>query len=519
MNFDQIPAELKVLPQWVDWKIVIRDGKPAKMPFTPGMNDGAEAGVPETWRTFEQALASHVKTKRNGIGFEFATDGGIFGIDLDNCLVDDSPELEAAEIMLRFNTYQERSQSKKGIHIIGRGKKPGKKCRKGKIEIYDQERYFIMTGDILPGASPVIKDCQEALDWLYAKLFKTETARECGSPGDSVSTKIGSLDLDPTTPHAVCQESLPDDYILKCCRDSGAADKFAKLWEGSTVLYDGDESRRDMALTNFLARWTKDSAQIDRLFRSSGCMRSKWDERRGEQTYGELTIREALRYIRDEEEARSRLDKRSEGALAQATELVAKERQFLEEILGLDIIHYADGEKRYAVKFKSRPEVETTLEILVNFFQFRILVGKALDFVPPMVKQIRWDERINFWLTHADHVYRSRDESLIGLVAQAIRAAIILDLDKISDEDIEKNPRRVKDHPSIFRGLVVFGMEWVLRELRFAPEKVTLKSAGAICRNLGYESKVFRIEKFRGHLWFQDLEKWKLENSDDKIMP
>lgn len=51
-----------------------------------------------------------------------------------------------------------------------------------------------------------------------------------------------------------------------------------------------------MALCNALAFWTGCNAgQMDRLFRSSGLMREKWDRRQSGSTYGALTIAEAIR--------------------------------------------------------------------------------------------------------------------------------------------------------------------------------------------------------------------------------
>ena len=47
-----------------------------------------------------------------------------------------------------------------------------------------------------------------------------------------------------------------------------------------------------------IAFWTKDPAQIDRIFRLSGLMRGKWDERHSSdgRTYGEMTIAKAIEF-------------------------------------------------------------------------------------------------------------------------------------------------------------------------------------------------------------------------------
>lgn len=66
-------------------------------------------------------------------------------------------------------------------------------------------------------------------------------------------------------------------------------------------MYDGNwqgkynsQSEADQALCNYLAFWTGCNAeQMDRLFRSGGLMRPKWDELHGSVTYGEMTIQRA----------------------------------------------------------------------------------------------------------------------------------------------------------------------------------------------------------------------------------
>jgi putative DNA primase/helicase len=67
------------------------------------------------------------------------------------------------------------------------------------------------------------------------------------------------------------------------------------LWRGS------DEGRpsaseADMALIKQLYYWCKGDQQLmDQCFRASGRMRLKWDQQRGDSTYGEMTIQKVSR--------------------------------------------------------------------------------------------------------------------------------------------------------------------------------------------------------------------------------
>ncbi|MDR1014933.1 MAG: hypothetical protein LBL86_08175 [Coriobacteriales bacterium] len=53
----------------------------------------------------------------------------------------------------------------------------------------------------------------------------------------------------------------------------------------------GSQSEADLALVTRLLYWSGgDMMQADRLFRTSGLMRPKWDERHGAATYGQMTL-------------------------------------------------------------------------------------------------------------------------------------------------------------------------------------------------------------------------------------
>lgn len=93
-------------------------------------------------------------------------------------------------------------------------------------------------------------------------------------------------------------EDLTDERILELAtrsRKSGA--KFTALWDGDWKSHFISQSEADASVICTLAYYTKDAAQLDRLFRGSGLMRDKWDERRGEKAYGQTTIDSALEQV------------------------------------------------------------------------------------------------------------------------------------------------------------------------------------------------------------------------------
>ena len=88
---------------------------------------------------------------------------------------------------------------------------------------------------------------------------------------------------------------LSHEELIERAENARNGDLFRRLQEGDISDYGNDNSRADLALCRILAFWWRgDVARIDRLFRSSGLMREKWDRRAGDADYGMRTIRAAL---------------------------------------------------------------------------------------------------------------------------------------------------------------------------------------------------------------------------------
>ncbi len=152
-----IPGELKDMNQWVAYKTVPgKNGRVEKLPVDPKTGDIAVTTDPSTWGTIQQALIATEQYRLPGIGFVFSKDDPFCGIDLDGC-VDATGKLEAwaQRYVDLFRSYTEISPSGKGLHVIVKGKLPeregksGTGRKKGKFEVYDRERFFTFTGNLL----------------------------------------------------------------------------------------------------------------------------------------------------------------------------------------------------------------------------------------------------------------------------------------------------------------------------------------------------------------------------------
>lgn len=284
----EAPGCLRERTQWVCWKYIQRDGKQTKCPVSPTTGALADSTDSSTWGTFEQALAAYQQSgDLAGVGFVFTPDDPLCGVDLDDCIDPATGQLKpwGQEMVTRLASYTEISPSGGGVKVFLKAVKPGTRCRKayqdGEVEIYDRDRFFTLTGCRLPEAPADVEDRQEALVAVYHEVFGEDGA--CPSPPFPPSSSGNG------------HVHLADDEIIRLAsRQRRSGEKFATLWAGRWNDHFNSPSEADSSVVFTLAFYTKDSAQIDRLFRQSGLMRAKWDEQHGDQTYGEMTVTKAL---------------------------------------------------------------------------------------------------------------------------------------------------------------------------------------------------------------------------------
>ena len=263
-KIENIPEELKKVPQWV---CAVGSDKVPKNPHTGG---NAMANNPDTWGTFEEAVEACQKYNFDYLGFEFAN--GYFGVDLDHCL-DDLDFCD--EFVETLQSYAELSKSGNGIHIICKGELPQGARRKGNIEMYSKGRYFICTGNMYNEKYKDIKDCTETIKVLHSKYLPSSV------PKTDIK-KQAVVDLE-------------DFEVIDRARHCKSGALFNMLYSGQWEGLYPSQSEADLVLCNHLAFWTgRNEVQMDRIFRSSGLMREKWDKRRGTDTYGAITIGKAI---------------------------------------------------------------------------------------------------------------------------------------------------------------------------------------------------------------------------------
>lgn len=252
MSWNYIPEEMKKYPQWVG-------AGENKIPINPNNGKRASVNEPSTWGTFEQACACGAPH----IGFVFTEKDPFVFIDLDTGK-DPSLKFLHTEIVTKAASYTETSISGTGSHIVAKGtlEVDGMRADDKGLEVYATGRFMLMTGWQYYGDG--IENSQPLLDYLSTLIQKERFVIE---------------DL-------VSEESvLSDEEVWEMAANAENGEKFMALYSGQWQHYDeyqNDHSRADLALATFLDFYTKDVAQVIRLFKFSKLYRPEKGRRNGD---------------------------------------------------------------------------------------------------------------------------------------------------------------------------------------------------------------------------------------------
>lgn len=284
VNFVNIPDALKQSASFCVWKLEKRSGRLTKVSYDPRTRQMAKTNEPDTFTDFKTAMKAYAIGGWDDIGYRVSE--GIGAIDIDHCIREDGSLNDVAAFILGiFSTaYFERSPSGTGlrgffklspdfaydktVYYINN--------RKHGLEVYlpgTTNRFVTVTGDMFR-AGTVERD-DDALRSLLDTFMKR-------------STRVSAKTIEASS-------YLDDDGVIAHAMASESGDKFKALYEGNWEEGYDSQSDADMAFVSMLCFWCGNvEKQIDRIFRSSGLMRDKWDRKTGDATYGQITIRNAI---------------------------------------------------------------------------------------------------------------------------------------------------------------------------------------------------------------------------------
>jgi len=218
MSYDNLPAALCALPQWVLFD------RSNKVPYYIDKTRKASPTDVATWSTYADAVAC----VDDGFGLGFVFKRGFTGIDIDKCFVDGVLTDRARDLVAMFDSYTELSPSGNGLHIICEGMLPGARgVRKDGVEMYSRQRYFTMTGDVFDGRKE-IHNRQAEISQLYHSM---------NTPKPEISKNPGFTERIEKTP-------IRSDFDDRAHAWIGSNEYVKKVWEKEIAL----ESQSDYDL-------------------------------------------------------------------------------------------------------------------------------------------------------------------------------------------------------------------------------------------------------------------------------
>jgi primase-polymerase (primpol)-like protein len=235
---------------------------------------------PQSWSTFDEVREAYQKGRFGGVGFGLQS--GVVALDFDKCLKDGQVLEPFDRYIYSLCSYFELSPSRKGLRGLFFGSLPGSRRRSPKnglgIELYDSKRFISITGQHLFSTPFTISSDQEILSQFYYHLFPERQSaqtqeRRIYSPRD---------------------ESV--DAIIRRAENARNGAKFQALMRGSWEgLGYKSKSEAVFGFLSIIGYWCNyDPVKMRMIYESSGMPDDKWYSRRGNSTYGEITIQNVI---------------------------------------------------------------------------------------------------------------------------------------------------------------------------------------------------------------------------------
>jgi putative DNA primase/helicase len=220
------------------------------------------------------------------LGYDETNDLNYCGLDIDNCIDSNGVISEQAqELIDLLDTYTEISRSGKGIHCIFIAQKQGDICKNNKLnfckclELYDNGRYFALTGNIIRNKD--IENRQEQCNAIYNQYFKPKEITPLIAPNNPIYNEKN--------------KTYGADY-LKYIFEKDA--KFMSYYNRTIQIT--DESASDMAFISKLAYWLDNKPElIKKWFFDSPYYNNKDEKHKkkaNRKDYIDRTINNAINY-------------------------------------------------------------------------------------------------------------------------------------------------------------------------------------------------------------------------------
>lgn len=250
VQVENIPHELKIHKQWVNWRYEQREEgkKPTKVPYSPRTKFPVSTMDATHWGTFDEAVSALeiVGNEFDGIGFVLTPKDPYCIVDLDQATNDEEYKL-VNDTFMSLKSYTEVSPSGTGLHVVMKAE-TGRGRKRHPIEVYDRSRFITFTGNV-HWALP-IEYRQREVEAILEAMPK-DTAIFGNHDGSAAPS---GTDLD----------------VWNKAASARNGEKFKDLWNGDFTKHYNSQSEADFALVDIFAFYTQNAEQITRLFRQSG---------------------------------------------------------------------------------------------------------------------------------------------------------------------------------------------------------------------------------------------------------
>lgn len=247
-----IPEPIASGTRWINWTGRKVKGRTEKIPISPKTG----RAIDPTERSNGTRLSLAVKRAPRRLGL--LINPTLVAIDLDLAVSEGTRQVEpwAMKIVERVNSYTEISPSGLGLHILAMGAIPSNR-KKPRVEMYHDCRFMTFTGDHLASTPTRVEVRVSELRQLWKELYGDQKLKRTPVPLPSVFAL-----------------QKADGNVLQSALN--LSPRVAELYDGNWRGYPS-QSEADLALCSYLAMFTDDQKQVDRIFRTSGLMRPKWD--------------------------------------------------------------------------------------------------------------------------------------------------------------------------------------------------------------------------------------------------
>ena len=281
-TYEPIPEELKKEKRWCLYRIIPREGKNTKLPIMPNSKP-AKSNDPSTWHSYEDCMKALSRNIGDGLGF-FLGDGYI-GIDIDKVsdemmeyMVEKDANSMTADFLRGISTYAEISPSNTGLHFIGKGHVPGERKRYKNLEIYDEGRFFTVTGNVIKDTDRShIKPIEQELLPLYQKYMPT-----MGNQREENETRNEKRNNTITRTR---ESSDVLDLLFERGYFHYTGEDIRQIYHGNYEAYFSSQSEADFFMLQRLLYYTADVGQAVSLMENSGLKREKWYKKRAGTDY------------------------------------------------------------------------------------------------------------------------------------------------------------------------------------------------------------------------------------------